>query len=102
MICCDVELNAGPYQNVNLKIAHLNIRSFNAPNKLSEVPSAILNHKFDIFALSETWLNDSISSDLFIVPGYCPLIHSDRSDGRRSGGLLFMFQHLLLSNEEKT
>ena len=87
MICCDVELKPGPYENVNLKIAHLNIRSLNAPNKFWEVASAILNHKFDIFALSETWLNDSISSDLFTVPGYCLLIRLDRSDGRRSGGV---------------
>ncbi len=39
------------------------------------------------FLLSETWLNDSISSDLFSIPGYCPLIHLDRSDGRRAGGV---------------
>ena len=48
MICCDVELNPGPYENVNLKIAHLNIRSLNAPHKFGEVSSAILNHKFDV------------------------------------------------------
>jgi hypothetical protein len=77
----------GPYQNVNLKIAHLNIRSLNAPNKFGEIASAILNHKFDLFALSETWLNDSISNDLFSIPGYCPLIRLGRSDGRRSGGV---------------
>ena len=87
MICFDVELNPGPYQNVNLKIAHLNIRSLNAPNKFGEIASAILNHKFDLFALSETWLNDSISNDLFSIPGYCPLIRLDISDGRRSGGV---------------
>jgi hypothetical protein len=87
MICLDVELNPGPYQNVNLKIAHLNIRSLNAPNKFGEVASAILNHKFYIFALSETWLNDSISNDLLSIPGYCPLIRLNRSDGRRSGGV---------------
>jgi hypothetical protein len=76
MICLDVELNPGPYQNVHLKIAHINIRSLNAPNKFGEIASAILNHKFDLFALSETWLNDSISNDLFSIPGYCPLIRS--------------------------
>ena len=59
MICCDVELNPGPYENVNLKIAHLNICSLNAPNKFGEVASAILNHKFDIFALSETYIGSN-------------------------------------------
>ena len=32
-------------------------------------------------------MKDSISSDLFTIPGYCPLICLDRSDGRRSGGV---------------
>ena len=53
MICSDVELNPGPYRTINLNIAHLNIRSLTAHNKFEEVASAILNNKFDIFALSE-------------------------------------------------
>ena len=62
----------------------------NAANRFEEIASIItLNYKFDLFALSETWLNDSISSDLFCIPGwpYCPLIRLDRSDGRRAGGV---------------
>ena len=87
LICTDVESNPGPYQNVNLKLAHLNVRSLNGVNKFEEIASIILNQKYDIFALSETWLNDSIPSNLFSIPGYYPLIRLDRSDGRRAGGV---------------
>jgi hypothetical protein len=88
LLCTDVESNPGPYQNINLKLAHLNVRSLNfAVSKFEEIASIILNQKYDIFALSETWLNDSIPSSLFTISGYCPLIRLDRSDGRRAGGV---------------
>ena len=44
---------------------------------------------FKIFALSETWLNSSIPSELFDIPGYCPLYRGDRLNGRRAGGVGF-------------
>ena len=43
LICTDVESNPGPYQNANLKLAHLNVRSLNAVNKFEEIASIILN-----------------------------------------------------------
>ena len=82
-----VESNPGPYQNVNLKLAHLNVCSLNAVNKFEEIASIVLNQKYDIFALSKTWLNDSIPSNLFSIPGYYPLIRLDRSDGRQAEGV---------------
>ena len=61
LICTDVESNPGPYQNINLKLAHLNVCSLNAVNKFEKISSIILNQKYDIFALSKTWLNDFYS-----------------------------------------
>ena len=46
-----------------------------------------MNENFNIFALSETWLNASIPNHLFDIPGFCSLIRLDRSDGRRAGGV---------------
>ena len=46
-----------------------------------------MNEDFKIFALSETWLNSSIPSELFDIPGYCSLYRRDRLDGRRAGGV---------------
>ena len=56
-------------------------------DKFEEIASIVLNEDFKIFAVSETWLNSSIPSELFDIPGYCPLYRWDRSEGRRDGGV---------------
>ena len=68
-----------------LNCCYLNARSLNMVQKFEEIASIILNEDLNIFALSETWLNSPIPSDLFHIPGYCPLFRLDRSDGRRAG-----------------
>ena len=85
--CSDVEINPGPGRSLFLKLGHLNVRSLNVVDKFEEIASIILNEDFKIFALSETWLNSSIPSELFDIPGYCSLYRRDRLDGRRAGGV---------------
>ena len=85
IICFDVLLNPGPFKNFSLCIGHLNVRSLNIADKFEEVATIIKDKKFDIFGLAETLLNNSIPSESFSIPGYCPLIHLDRRDGRRVG-----------------
>ena len=58
-------------------------------DKSEEIAAIILNVDFKIFAVSETWLNSSIPSELFDIPGYCPLYRWDPFDGRRTGGVGF-------------
>ena len=87
LTCSDVEINPGPERSVSLNIGHLNVRSLNVVDKFEEIASIILNEDFKIFALSKTWLNSSIPSELFDIPGYCPLFRLYRSDGRRAGGV---------------
>jgi hypothetical protein len=83
----NVETNPGPPTNVTLNIGHINARSLNDSDKFEEIVSLVLEHKLDIFAVSETWLNNSTSSDLFNIPGFSPMFRLDRSDGRRAGGV---------------
>ena len=85
--CSDVEINPGPERSLLLKLGHLNVRSLNVVDKFEEIASIILNEDFKIFALSETWLNSLIPSELFDIPGYCSLFRRDRLDGRRAGGV---------------
>ena len=93
LICVDVHVNPGPERSTSLKVGHLNARSINisrgsnVTEKFEEITSIILNENFSIFPLSETWLNASIPNHLFDIPGFCPLIRLDRSDGRRAGGV---------------
>ena len=45
-----------------------------------------MQKQFNIFGLSETWFNGSVSNDAFCVPGYYPLVLLDRPHGRCGGG----------------
>ncbi len=57
----DVQLNPGPVQL--FKIGQLNARSLNSSDKFEEISYLIRENDFDIFAITETWLNEHISSD---------------------------------------
>ena len=83
----DVQINPGPLSNFTLNIGHINARSLNDIDKFEKIVSMVIHHKLDIFAVSETWLNSSISSDLFNIPGFGPMFRLDRSDGRKAGGV---------------
>ena len=51
-------------------MAHLNARSLSIPDKFSEISALTSTNAFDIFAVSETWLNANISSEQLLIPGY--------------------------------
>ncbi len=80
----------------------MNVRSLNSfknsSSKFDEIASIILTENLKIFAISETWLSASVSSDLFNIPGYCPLIRLDRPYGRRGGGVaMYVSSEFVLS-----
>ena len=62
-------------------MAHLNMISM--VNKIDALRMLIREKPFDIFAVSETWLNTSILDSELSLPG-CTLIRQDRKN--RSGG----------------
>nr|CAI5833463.1 unnamed protein product [Callosobruchus analis] len=71
-----------------LKCAHLNVRSLLA--HFSCVKNLILENKFHIFGMSETWLDDSISDDDMHINNY-NFIRLDR--GSRGGGVGFYIRN---------
>ena len=88
----DIETNPGP-GNVKRKcltICHWNLNSVWVEDfaKLAQI-SAFLNvHKFDIFCLSETFLDSSILNDdpRLAIDGY-NLIHCDNPTDTKKGGV---------------
>ena len=78
----DIELNPGPHgsfncsvkantRNINnVKIAHLNVRSLKCLDHFLLVKETILSNKFDVFTISEAWLDASVSDLKIEVPGY--------------------------------
>ncbi len=63
--------------------------------KFDEICSIAHDVNLDILAISETWLNDSVSSDTLNIQGFAPIIRLDRQDGRRAGGVaLFLSSNI--------
>ena len=89
----DVETNPGPDSySVNqqknstyLKIAHLNARSLKNRHHYLLIKETILSNEFDIFAVSETWLNSKTTNLEIEIPGYN--IHRVDRENKAGGGV---------------
>ena len=91
----DIELNPGPNKNYstyglrttkcNVRIAHLNARSLKCREHYVLVKETILANKFDVFTVSETWLDNSVTDFEIEVPGY-DLYRVDR-ENKKGGGV---------------
>ena len=51
-------------------------------------------HKFDVFGVSETWLNANISNDQLIISGYNSPLRNDRVGYRGGGVAMYIANHL--------
>ena len=71
----DVELNPRSF----FKFGHLNARCFNRDDKFDQISKLVKEYWFDVFAVTETWFNDRVSSDCLQIPGYNPIIRLDRN-----------------------
>ena len=74
----------------NIKIGHLNIRSI--VNKITELENIIKTNSFDIFCITESWLNDYVSDNDVNIDGYV-LLRRDRP-AHAGGVCLFVKSHL--------
>ena len=104
MIDPNLEDNLGK----GLHLAHLNIRSLTGGHKFDVTKLQISTSGVDIFTLSETWLNDSIPTQLLDIQNY-NLIRLDRnwsglgsSQGpKRGGGLACYIRKGIKFSESK-
>ena len=97
----DVEVNPGPGQTTsqgikpseknNVKIAHLNVRSLKQRDHFIQVKDTVQTNDFDVFTISETWLNCSVSDLEIEIPGY-DVFRVDRQD-KRGGGVCIYARH---------
>ena len=72
-----------PYNDLGLSMFHCNIRSANKYANNLRIELQSINHKFDIIALSETWLNSRIK-DISGFPDYDHICNY--RDTKRGGG----------------
>lgn len=75
-----------------MKIAHLNVRGLTT--KFDEIKSILYSNSYDIFCLSETFLNSNKPSSFFNIHNY-QMIRKDRDNGK-GGGLLCFIHHTIL------
>ena len=54
----------------NIKIAHLNIRSLKNRARCIQIKNLITESNFDIFTISETWLNKPVYDSEIAIPEY--------------------------------
>jgi len=53
--------------------------------KTDELSAVLRKNYVDIACITETFLNESVPSEVLDIPGYV-IHHNDRKDGRRCGG----------------
>ena len=59
----------GQHANSCIKIAHLNIRSLKSREHFPLLQHTIEEHDFDIFTISETWLDSTVDNQVMEIPG---------------------------------
>lgn len=70
----------------NMRIAHLNIRSLKLREHFILLKESVVSNSFDIFTISETWLDSSVNNESIHIPGYT-LYRQDRGLHKPGGGL---------------
>ena len=76
----------GQHANSRIKIAHLNIRSLKSREHLLLLQHTIEEHDFDIFTVSETWLDSTIDNQVIQIPGFV-FLRQDWGEHNFGGGL---------------
>ncbi|CAH1994226.1 unnamed protein product [Acanthoscelides obtectus] len=74
---------SGKYQYLRMKVNE------GKPNDYSDQKYRSQEKQFEILTISETWLNDQVSSDNLMIQRY-NLIRKDKNSGRGGGVLLYI------------
>jgi len=99
MLSGDIELNPGPSLNLkDLSICHWNLNSILADDfsKVSQISALLKTQRFDIFCISESFLDFSIGDDdpELKIDGYDFKRCDHPSNTKRGGVILYYRDHL--------
>ena len=103
IICAyDVHLNSEPNTKYyDLRVCHANIRSVSSSNKLTFIKTELAG-KYDIIALSESWLCNNDRSEKLKIPGYQMPFRRDRDNGQTPyGGVMAYITDSLVCKRRK-
>ena len=79
-------------QEGNISFGHLNIRSLHS--KIDQVSHIVKQYNYDVFAVCETWLDDTIADSEIAIDGY-DIYRRDRSNDTRGGGVCLYVKQML-------
>ena len=82
----NVKIDIPKELKANVKVAHLNVRSLKSREHFSLVKDTIILNSFDIFTISETWLDSTVNDANIEIQGY-QLFRQDRGPDKPGGGL---------------
>ena len=101
----DFSINPGPKMNIpsvvrnefdfpskrGLRISHLNVRSI--IYKMDSIRLMLKDKPFDVFSVSETWLNSDIPDSELAIEGYS-FTRQDRIDRKGGGCMVYVWENL--------
>ena len=92
--------NGSPIETNNFNLAHYNINSILADDRLEQLSDICKILCLDVLIITESKLDQNIPTNLIMIPGYHEPVRRDRlSNGRNGGGTLIyvaqnhVFQH---------
>jgi hypothetical protein len=98
----NMRLNQDKVDKTHLFCTLLNARSLNYIHKRNELELLVCNYNFDIIAVTETWLTDSMSGSEVNIDGYT-LFRRDRSTikSQKGGGVLLYVKECFCAFEHE-
>ena len=78
-------------KNNNIKIAHLNVRSLKNRGHFVQVKDTVTSLNFDVFTISEIWVNHAVSNLEIEIAGY-DIYRIDRQNKRGGGVCVYVRQ----------
>ena len=70
-----------------MSVAHLNVRSVASRENFYLLKQTVTTHSFDIFTVSESWLDRTVCDADILIPGHTTF-RQDRGPHKRGGGVL--------------
>lgn len=76
-----------------MSVAHLNVRSLASRENFHLLKQTVTSTNYDIFTISESWLDSTVCDADIQIPGYTPF-RQDRGAHKRGGGLVVYVKNI--------
>ena len=93
--------NGSPISLQNFNIAHYNINSITAENRLDQLSEICQTLNLSVLVITESKLDENIPTHLLTIPGYHEPVRRDRDyNGRNGGGVLVYIEENLIFQQK--